>query len=75
MQKDRDDNVCPRCKDYNKDLFLTNRVNICSGCALYYDNELKPFINCDHLYVKAQGIGGGYIFLYCNKCGATKHEG
>lgn len=27
---------------------------------------------CRHSYIKAQGIGGGRIFLYCNKCGKTK---
>ncbi len=23
--------------------------------------------------IKAQGIGGGHIFKYCNKCGMTEH--
>ena len=27
---------------------------------------------CVHSWVKAQGIGGGAVFKYCNKCGATK---
>lgn len=27
---------------------------------------------CKHSFVKAQGIGGGYVFNYCNKCGATE---
>lgn len=27
---------------------------------------------CRHSFVKAQGIGGGHIFKYCNKCGMTE---
>ncbi len=28
--------------------------------------------NCEHSYIDAQGVGGGYVFKYCNKCGKTK---
>lgn len=27
---------------------------------------------CRHSFVKAQGVGGGHVFKYCNKCGATE---
>ncbi len=30
-------------------------------------------INCIHIYVKANGVNGGHVFHYCNKCGMTKH--
>lgn len=28
--------------------------------------------DCEHSYIDAQGVGGGNIFKYCNKCGRTK---
>lgn len=33
--------------------------------------ELAWSENCEHSYIDAQGIGGGYVFKYCNKCGRT----
>ena len=36
-----------------------------------FDNS--DYAKCSHKYVDAQGVGGGYIFKYCNICGKTKH--
>ena len=33
----------------------------------------SDYAKCSHKYVDAQGVGGGYIFKYCNICGKTKH--
>ena len=38
------------------------------------EKKIKDNPKCTHSWVKAQGIGGGYIFAYCNKCGKTVPE-
>jgi len=30
--------------------------------------------DCKHSFVEAHGIGGGYVFQYCNKCGITTNR-
>jgi Zn-finger protein len=38
----------------------------------YVDLDKKG--KCEHSWCDAQGVGGGYIFDYCNKCGITKKK-
>lgn len=37
-----------------------------------WDEEETERKKCRHSFVKAQGIKGGYVFNYCNKCGITE---
>jgi hypothetical protein len=38
----------------------------------YY--ALDKGASCSHSFTDAVGVGGGYIFRYCNKCGITKEK-
>ena len=34
--------------------------------------EISREKSCKHSWVECQGIGGGWVFQRCNKCGITK---
>lgn len=37
-----------------------------------WDEADRTTKKCRHSFIKAQGVGGGCIFKYCNKCGVTE---
>ena len=37
-----------------------------------YVDFLKKIFKCKHSFIECRGLGGGWKFEYCNKCGITK---